>query len=236
MLPVAKPLKNLHYSLRRHFVDEFNLRHVHKLPAGSWVLDLGGNKILKRGRFDIGLYDLRVFYANLSTAKRPDVQMDAAQVSFKDNSFDAVVCSELLEHVPDPAAVLREVHRVLRRGGTLLICVPFLVAIHQDPGDYGRYTDSYWRETLEAIGFERVAIERQGSYWSVLLDLVREQLVFKLESGRSTWGWAWYLLGKATLKLRVWALTWEARQRWGEHPFYRNYTTGFGIVAVKGGI
>src|SRR4030042_1667492 len=143
MPPVNRPVKNLYYSLRRHFVDEFHLNHVPELTSGSRVLDLGGNKILKRGRFDIGLYDLEIVYANLSTAKSPDVQMDAAQVSFKDNSFDAVVCSELLEHVPDPPAVLRGVHRVLRKGGVLLICVPFLVPIHQDPGYYGRYQASY---------------------------------------------------------------------------------------------
>ena len=234
MPPVNRPVKNLYYSLRRHFVDEFHLNHVPELTSGSRVLDLGGNRILKRGRFDIGLYDLEIVYANLSTAKSPDVQMDAAQVSFKDNSFDAVVCSELLEHVPDPPAVLRGVHRVLRKGGVLLICVPFLVPIHQDPGDYGRYTDSYWRETLGALGFVRVAIERQGSYWSVLLDLVRERLVFKLEEGPSPWGWIRHLLGRAVLELRDRALAWEARQSCSERRFYRDYTTGFGIVAHKG--
>ena len=140
-------------SLRRYFIDQFHFRQVPSLPPGSRVLDLGGNKIRKRGHFDIERYDFRVVYADFSTAKRPDVQADAAYIPFKEGCFDAVICSELLEHVLDPLAVLREIHRVVRPGGTLLICVPFLFHIHGDPHDYGRYTDFYWSQTLKTSGF-----------------------------------------------------------------------------------
>ena len=55
--------RDLTYSLRRHFVDEFHFRNVASLPDGGLILDLGGNRIAKRGLFDIERYDLRVIYA-----------------------------------------------------------------------------------------------------------------------------------------------------------------------------
>jgi SAM-dependent methyltransferase len=225
--------QGLGYSLRRYFVDEFHFRHVPALPPGSWVLDLGGNKIRKRGQFDIERYDLYVVYANLSTGKRPNVQADAAYVPFKDGCFDAVICSELLEHVPDPAAGLREAYRVLHKGGTLLICVPFLHRIHGDPYDYGRYTDHYWQENLAKIGFVDVEIEKQGLFWSVLVDMLRGLAYQMAKEGRPRSAWLRRLVVKLTGWGRQRALTWDAQSEDRRDPFLSSFTTGFGIRATK---
>ena len=171
--PIDLPGHRLDYSIRRYFVDCFHAEQVPTLRDGSTILDIGGNKINKRGQFDIENYDLRVTYANLTTAKRPDVQSDAARLPFVNESFDAVVCSELLEHVPDPPSVLKEAFRVLRRGGVILICVPFIYQIHGDPYDFGRYTDYYWFYHLKEIGFNNIEIQKQGLFWSVLVDMLR---------------------------------------------------------------
>ncbi len=98
-----RELKNLGYSLRRYFVDAFHFRHVPGLPVGEPVLDLAGNRIGKRGCFDIERYGLPVVYANLSPAKRPDVQADGIALPFRTGTFGSVICSELLEHVTVPA-------------------------------------------------------------------------------------------------------------------------------------
>lgn len=99
-----------------------------------------------------------------------NVQADAAYIPFADASFDAVICSELLEHVFQPIQVVEEAYRVLRPDGVLLLCVPFLYRIHADPYDYGRYTDYYWQRVLQETGFCRITVERQGLFFSVLLD------------------------------------------------------------------
>lgn len=222
---------DLGYSLRRYFVDEFHFRHVPALPPGSRVLDLGGNKIRKRGQFDIERYDLRVVYANLSATKRPDVQAEAEHVPFEDSCFDAVLCSELLEHVPNPLTVLNEVYRVLRPGGVLLICVPFLSHIHSDPYDYGRYTYHYWRENLAKIGFNDIHIEKQGLFWSVLVDMLREFAYQMATEGRPKSAW----VRRQVVRLISWAKR-TALQRDtqpDQHPFYGRFTTGFGIRTTK---
>lgn len=221
-------------SLRRYYVDEFQARHVSVLPAGIRVLDLGGTKILKRGQFDIGRYGFRVVYANLSPAKCPDVQADAVRIPFRAGAFDLVICTELLEHVPEPRAVLAETHRVLKVGGCLLVCAPFLYQIHGDPQDYGRYTDTYWREELVRAGFGVQTIEKQGLYWSVLVDLVRAYLAEGLGSGL-VWAGVRRVLRPAiavTKRMAVWL---DGRRRVRENPCTSSFTTGFGFVAVKDG-
>ena len=218
----------LDYSLRRYFVDEFHFCHIPALPPGSQVLDLGGNKIRKRGQFDIERYDLRVVYANLYAVKQPDVQADATHVPFRDSCFDAVICSELLEHVLDPQAVLREAYRVLQDGGALLICVPFLYRIHGDPHDFGRHTDHYWRCVLQETGFYDIIIEQQGLFFSVLADFFKQYLSevgFRRPLGRVA---RWLMP-----RFQRWSLNREQDARVQAHPFLRSCTTGFGIVAVK---
>lgn len=226
-------LRDLGYSLRRHFVDRFHIRHVQDLAKGSLVLDLGGNRIAKRGIFDIDRYGLQVVYANLSSVKRPHVQTDAAFLPFSDGRFDAVICSELLEHVPDAVAVAAEIHRVLKPDGRVLICVPFMNKIHGDPHDYARYTDFYWREKLTAIGFRDIEIERQGSFWCVLVDMMRDLAYETLSQERMGTGW---LLGPTAFALgmaRSRALAWDHAPDSHLTSSRKGFTTGFGIKAVK---
>ncbi len=70
----------------------------------------------------------------------PGVRADAARLPFRSASFDFVVATAVLEHVPHPQRVVREIHRVLRPQGVLYVEVPFLEGFHADPDDYQRYT------------------------------------------------------------------------------------------------
>ena len=225
--------RDLGYSIRRYFVDEFYFNHVAELVPGSRVLDLGGHKTRKRGRFNIEDYQLRVFYSNLYAEKGTDVLADAAFAPFAENCFDAVICSELLEHVADPIPGLKEIHRVLRARGEVLICAPFLYRIHGDPYDYCRYSDQYWQKYLTKIGFDTIQVKRQGLFWSVLVDMLCEfayqlrkeglpKLVFSqgVVDALVAWG------------VRL-ALNKDGQTTSVRHQFFSSYTTGFGIKAIK---
>jgi SAM-dependent methyltransferase len=222
---------SLGFSLRRHYVDDFHYRHVAALPGGSLVLDLAGNRVGKRGLFDIESYALNVVYANLSAAKRPDVQAYAESLPFGDSTFDAVICSEMLEHVRNPVAVMEEIRRVLKVKGALLISVPFLNRIHGDPYDYGRYTDFFWAETLENSGFEAIVVEKQGLFWSVLADMLRELLYMKAARYKS--GLLISLLGALVIVLKSKAVKWDFSKTVKDSPALSSYTSGFGIKATK---
>jgi SAM-dependent methyltransferase len=223
--------RHLGYSLRRHFVDQFHWRHVPALPQSSLVLDLGGNRLGKRGFFDIEQYELRVIYANLSVKKRPDVKAPAECLPFRDGSFDAVICAELLEHVPSPLVVLKEIHRLLRAPGTLLLCVPFLNRIHADPYDYGRYTDYYWLEALDKLGFVDTHIEKQGLFWSVLMDMLRDLAYTRAVNWKD--GFSLNVLSRLLALGKRKALEWDGSTKTRNRPTLAGCTTGFGIRAKK---
>jgi SAM-dependent methyltransferase len=214
-------------------VDEFHFRHVSGLREGTLVLDLGGNRLGKRGRFDIEMYGLEVVYANLSGTKRPHVRSEAEFLPFKDGVFDAVVCSELLEHVPDPISVLREILRVLRQAGTVLLCVPFMNRIHGDPNDYGRYTDYYWLENLKKIGFDTVQVEQQGGFWSVFVEMARYLLYLRTRAWGPKREWMLRIIGSGVALCKRTAIEWDNRPVSNKNVSPTGFTTGFGIRARK---
>jgi SAM-dependent methyltransferase len=215
--------------MRRYFVDEFFSRQALTLSSEAIVLDVGGHRDSKRGQFDINLYSFRTIYVNLTTEKGTDIQVDAVRLPFPEGCFDAVVCAEVLEHTPHPYPILREMYRVLKPGGRALISVPFLYRIHADPYDFGRYTDFYWYHNLENIGFHSIEIEKQGLFWSVLFDMLREQ-VYQRRWGQKRWQW-WILRVLSQLRRR--ALLWDSKLQRENHPVFVSYTTGFGISAQK---
>ncbi len=155
-------------SYRRKRVDE-DLASVASALVGR-VLDIGGAR--RRGRFRPPP-SARWIVADIERAMRPQVAADVQDLPFRDASFDAVKATEILEHVPDVMRALGECRRVLRRGGSLVITVPFLERIHGDPDDYGRYTGSMWSRLLAQAGLTPVRIEVQGGYFTHLAALLR---------------------------------------------------------------
>jgi len=64
-----------------------------------------------------------------------DLRLDITRMDLPDRSFDLILCSHVLEHVPDDRAAMRELRRVLSDGGLALVLVPYRpeVTTHEDP-------------------------------------------------------------------------------------------------------
>ncbi len=77
-------------------------------------------------------------------------------------SFDTIVCTQVLEHLPRPGAALSEIARVLRPGGALILSAPHLSMLHELPHDYFRFTAEGLRVLIEAQGLEVVEIRPSG--------------------------------------------------------------------------
>jgi SAM-dependent methyltransferase len=137
----------------------------------------------------------------------------------------------MLEHTPDPKSVIEEISRVLKPGGIVLICVPFSTRIHADPYDYGRYTDYFWSETLTRYGFKIEVIEKQGLFWSVILDMVRDGLYAVTAKWKSSFvlNLVFTLFGYA----RLMAIRFDRKLSGSLQSSLAGYTTGFGIKAYK---
>jgi SAM-dependent methyltransferase len=98
----------------------------------------------------------------------PDVRGDALRLPFRDAVVDVVVCSEALEHLPDPFGALSELSRVLKPGGRALLTVPFAIGLHEAPRDFFRYTPYGLRELCRRSG---LAVEQEARFGSVLSSL-----------------------------------------------------------------
>ena len=98
-----------------------------------------------------------------------DVLAAAADLPFDDASFDCVVCTEVLEHCPDPWAAGAEIARVLRPGGWAFASTPFLRPLHEAPHDYHRFTPWGLTELAERCGLKAERIAPRGDYVAVLL-------------------------------------------------------------------
>jgi len=91
---------------------------------------------------------------------RADAYYDGRHFPFEGGSFDAVLCNQVLEHVFEPDAFVREIARVLKDGGHLLLTVPFVWDEHEQPRDYGRYSSFGLAALLERHGF-RILLHRK---------------------------------------------------------------------------
>jgi SAM-dependent methyltransferase len=81
-------------------------------------------------------------------ASNVDVRADITWLPFADDTFGAIECDAVLEHVRDPETAVRELHRVLKPGGELHVVVPFCHPFHAYPHDYSRWTIPGLRQLL----------------------------------------------------------------------------------------
>jgi SAM-dependent methyltransferase len=112
----------------------------------------------------------------LDIRRGPGVQMvgDAQSLGIAGAAFDVVLCTEVLEHLPEPQKAIDELFRVLKPGGVLLLTTRFMFPIHDAPHDYFRYTKYGLRyllrrfeivelqEETDAVGTLAVLLQRLG--------------------------------------------------------------------------
>ena len=84
------------------------------------------------------------------------------------------MCTEVLEHVPDPVAALKEMNRTLRSGGYLMITVPFASLTHFAPYHFASGLNKFFFEHhLGAMGYTILQLEQNGNYFEFIAQEVR---------------------------------------------------------------
>ena len=82
--------------------------------------------------------------------------------------FDTILCSQVLEHLPHPQRALENLAAHLEPEGRLIVTVPHLSMLHNEPDDYFRYTDHGLRVLLEEAGLEVIEIQKIGGLFTFL--------------------------------------------------------------------
>lgn len=98
----------------------------------------------------------------------PDLISDVQELAILDSSVDLAMCMQVLEHVPRPWVAIKELARVVRPGGHVIISVPHLAYIHNAPHDYFRFTHYGIRILAEEAGLEVVQVKSLGGLFSFL--------------------------------------------------------------------
>ncbi len=154
----------LAYNLRNR--DRWMAAQAALVPAGARVLDVGAGSAPYRPLFSRCDYKTQDFVGLNGAQLRDggyghiDFVSDAAAIPVPAASFDVVLCTEVLEHVPDPVAVVREMARILVDGGRVILTAPLGSGIHQEPYHYyGGYTPYWYRRFLGDCGFDEISIE-----------------------------------------------------------------------------
>ena len=139
-------------------IEELFYKYFNMLPANAIALDIGG------GRRQIN--DERYINLEYSQYDEPDMLGDGQALPFKSRSIDLIYCTGVLEHIPDSMRAAREMHRVLKPGGRVVACIPFLQPLHNDPQHFFNATP-FGVATLFAQ-FEQKKIWWSGEFGGII--------------------------------------------------------------------
>ncbi len=166
------------------FVNEGPKALIAKLPHEAVILNIGS------GIFRI---EERVINLDITPQTNVDLVASAYTLPFATNSVDFVMSESLLEHLERPEEAVREMHRVLKPGGTVYIVTPFMLGFHSSPHDFYRWTLPGMKLLLGGKGFEisesGIAVGPTGAF----LAITREWLAMVLSFGSRTLYQLWIL-------------------------------------------
>lgn len=164
------------FSLKKYFRESFGrvlvneqiVAHAHLV--GGNILDVGSGS----RRYD-HLFEGQMTAIDIhADDDRAITYGDIHAIPFPDQSFDSVVCFEVLCYSPDVRAALRELFRVVKPGGHILLSTPFLL---RDSGDRVRLTKRYLEELLAEFYPVHTHVGACGNAWTIVWDILRSRIV-----------------------------------------------------------
>lgn len=161
--------KILSFNSSRVYLEKFLQEAAKALPAGGRVLDAGAGDTAYRKFFKHGVYESADF-CKVDSKEYGEINYvcDLAAIPVEEGRYDLVVSTQVMEHLPAPAAVLKEYFRVLKPGAELWASAPFYFEEHEAPYDFFRYTQYGVRRLLEDAGFEVKNVQWLEGYFGTL--------------------------------------------------------------------
>ncbi|MBU1123389.1 class I SAM-dependent methyltransferase [Patescibacteria group bacterium] len=198
---------------------------AHIEPTDVKVLEVGDGKLSQRNKYFSNLTTL-----DINPKRDPHILADAHKMPIADETYDMVYMGALLEHVKYPHQVISECYRVLKKGGKLMIGVPFCFPLHDMPHDYWRFTSSGIRVLLKDFDIQEITTDNNTI---VTLAIIFQRIGFQCD----TLWWRpfklfWFLLAEFTLLFKN-ILTKQYGDMGHKTEVDTILPSGFGAVAIK---
>lgn len=166
--------------------DEWLAQTLKKIPPGSKILDAGAGEQQYKNYCshldyvsqDFGKYDGKgngaAFHVGKWDLNDIDIISDISSIPEQDASFDAIMCTEVFEHLSEPIKAVKEFARLLKPNGHLIITAPFCSLTHFSPYHYYTGFNKYFYETfLRKYGFQIIELEPNGNFFEYLAQEIR---------------------------------------------------------------
>jgi ubiquinone/menaquinone biosynthesis C-methylase UbiE len=168
------------------FRENWLIGALKKIPTNSKILDAGAGELQYKkfcGHLDYTSQDFCQYNGKgddhgLQTKNwndsKVDIVSDIITIPIEKESFDAIMCIEVLEHLPYPIEAIKEFRRILKNNGTLIITAPFCSMTHFSPYHfYSGYNQYWYKQILKENGFEIKEIVPNGNYYEYIAQELR---------------------------------------------------------------
>jgi SAM-dependent methyltransferase len=176
------------------------------IPTGNIILDAGAGELRNKklcGHLnyisqDFGEYngqgDGKGLQCDEWDTSSIDIISDICNIPKPDNSFDAILCSEVLEHLPNPVSAIKEFHRLLKVDGRLILTAPFASLVHFAPYHYCSGFSKYWYEYhLQETGFHIEELIPNGDWFALCHQEIQRLGFMSRKYGDIIWPFAYFL-------------------------------------------
>lgn len=135
-----------------------------KMPYKEYILK---NSVVNKYE-GIDIEDALVYDNNI----KPDFYWDGKTLPLANKTYDVIIATEVLEHVPDIKHFLNEVNRVLKKGGVFFLTTPFLWNLHEIPHDHHRLTPFSLERHLKENNFHKIEITAAGTWHTSMAQML----------------------------------------------------------------
>jgi SAM-dependent methyltransferase len=213
---------------------------ANRLSPGTRILDVGAGECPYKDLFSHCDYKAHDFQKYQGTKEGVltdcwsygliDYTSDIASIPVPSNSFDVALCTEVLEHVPEPIRAMKELNRILKTDGFLFLSAPLGSGLHQQPYHfYGGFTPHFYSHFLRSLGFDVVSINPNGHFFLLLLqEMNRGIQILRSNHRYPRWHPITWLLKAGSSSLFA---KWMARL--DDNIPIDEFTVGYHVEAIK---
>jgi SAM-dependent methyltransferase len=211
-----------------------------KIPRGENIIDVGAGEMryklfcthLKYTSQDLGQYEGVGDKVGLQTGKwntkNVDIFSDILKIPVKKSAYNNVLCTEVLEHVPYPDLAIKEISRILKRGGKLILTATFASQTHFSPYYFFTgFSINWYRKILNKYNLKILTIKPNGNYFDYInQELCRLPRVLKHYSIFSVFSYLLYFV-IVPIVLIFWILSKFSNDS------EKQFCFGYHVLAVK---